>query len=165
MYCLYFFNLSLTWKTRMQHKWQNQACPWWPCVLPTEALSDEQNIRWSLKQAENIEGQVVLLSAYVLYNIPRLDCNSEKRKSCSFLWQKWARKQCTDALTITVLKEKEHMTKIKYDKDEWHMTIRSDQISRSVVSNSLQLHESQHARPPCPSPNPGVHPDSRPSSQ
>ena len=78
MYCLYFFNLSLTWKTRMQHKWQNQACPWWPCVLPTEALSDEQNIRWSLKQAENIEGQVVLLCAYVLYNIPDLIVTQKK---------------------------------------------------------------------------------------
>ena len=43
--------------------------------------------------------------------------------------------------------------------------IRSDQISRSVVSNSLQPHELQHARPPCPSPTPGVHSDSRPSSQ
>ena len=43
--------------------------------------------------------------------------------------------------------------------------IRSDQISHSVVSNSLRPHESQHARPPCPSPTPGVHSDSRPSSQ
>ena len=43
--------------------------------------------------------------------------------------------------------------------------IRSDQISRSVMSNSLRPHESQHARPPCPSPTPGVHSDSRPSSQ
>ena len=41
----------------------------------------------------------------------------------------------------------------------------SVQFSRSVVSNSLRLHESQHARPPCPSPTPGVHSDSRPSSQ
>ena len=38
--------------------------------------------------------------------------------------------------------------------------IRSDQISLSVVSNSLQPHESQHARPLCPSPTPGVHWDS-----
>ena len=30
---------------------------------------------------------------------------------------------------------------------------------------TLRPHESQHARPPCPSPTPGVHPDSRPSSQ
>jgi len=42
---------------------------------------------------------------------------------------------------------------------------RSDQISRSVVSDSLRPHESQHARPPCPSPTPGVHADSCPSSQ
>ena len=43
--------------------------------------------------------------------------------------------------------------------------IRSDQISRSVVSDSLRPHETQHARPPCPSPTPGVHSDSRTSSQ
>ena len=35
--------------------------------------------------------------------------------------------------------------------------IRSDQISRSFVSDSLWPHELQHARPPCPSPTPGVH--------
>ena len=40
----------------------------------------------------------------------------------------------------------------------------SAQFSCSVVSNSLRPHESQHARPPCPSPTPGVHSDSRPSS-
>ena len=45
------------------------------------------------------------------------------------------------------------------------VTIRSDQISRSVVSDSLQPHESQHARPPWPSSTPGVHSDSRPLSQ
>ena len=40
----------------------------------------------------------------------------------------------------------------------------SVQFSRSVVSNSLRPHELQHARPPCPSPTPGIHPNSRPSS-
>ena len=39
------------------------------------------------------------------------------------------------------------------------------QFSRSVVSDSVQPHESQHARPPCPSPTPRVHPNSCPSSQ
>ena len=33
------------------------------------------------------------------------------------------------------------------------------------MSGSLRPHESQHARPPCPSPTPGVHSDSRPSSR
>ena len=41
----------------------------------------------------------------------------------------------------------------------------SVQFSCSVMSNSLQPHESQHARPPCPSRTPRVHSDSRPSSQ
>ena len=41
----------------------------------------------------------------------------------------------------------------------------SVQFSRSVVSNSLRPHELQHARPPCPSPTPGVHSDSSPLSQ
>ena len=47
----------------------------------------------------------------------------------------------------------------------FNMARYSDQISRSVVSDSLGPHESQHARPPCPSPTPGVHSDSRPLSQ
>ena len=39
------------------------------------------------------------------------------------------------------------------------------QFSCSVLSDSLQPHESQHARPPCLSPSPGVHSDSGPLSQ
>ena len=35
----------------------------------------------------------------------------------------------------------------------------SVQFSHSVVSDSLRPHEPQHARPPCPSPTPGVHPN------
>ena len=38
------------------------------------------------------------------------------------------------------------------------------QFSHSIVSNSLQPHELQHTRPPCPSPTPGVHSNSCPSS-
>ena len=41
----------------------------------------------------------------------------------------------------------------------------SVQFSHSVVSDSLRPHELHHARPPCPSPTPGIHPDSCPSSQ
>ena len=41
----------------------------------------------------------------------------------------------------------------------------SVQFGCSVVSNSLRPHELQHARPPCPSPSPGVHSNSRPSSR
>ena len=45
------------------------------------------------------------------------------------------------------------------------LVVRSVQFSCSVVSDSLRPHESQHARPPYPSPTPGVHSDSCPSSQ
>ena len=44
----------------------------------------------------------------------------------------------------------------------FHLSV---QFSRSVMSDSLRPHESQHTRPPCPSPTPRVHPNSCPSSQ
>ena len=43
--------------------------------------------------------------------------------------------------------------------------VSSVQFSRSLVSDSLQPHELQHARPPCPSPTPGVYSNSCPLSQ
>ena len=47
----------------------------------------------------------------------------------------------------------------------WRSSISSVQLSRSGVSDSLWSHELQHARPPCPSPTPGVHLNSCPLSQ
>ena len=56
--------------------------------------------------------------------------------------------------------------------DEWINTMWSGhtmgysvQFSCLVMSDSLWPHESKHARPPCPSPTPGVHPDSCPLTQ
>ena len=46
-----------------------------------------------------------------------------------------------------------------------HSQFSSVQFSRSVASDFLQPHESQHARPPCPSPTAGVYSNSCPSSQ
>ena len=46
-----------------------------------------------------------------------------------------------------------------------HLYFSSVQFSRSVMSDSLRPHESQHTRPSCPSPTPGVYPNSCPSSQ
>ena len=45
------------------------------------------------------------------------------------------------------------------------LRVKSVQFSHSVMSDSLWPHEPQHARPPCPSPTPGVHSNSRPSSR
>ena len=41
----------------------------------------------------------------------------------------------------------------------------SVRFSHAVIANALQPHESQHARPPCPSPSPGVHSNSHPLSR
>ena len=56
---------------------------------------------------------------------------------------------------------------IKFNSSQdWHKgKVSSVQFSCSVVSDSLQPYELQHARPPYPSPTPGVHSDSRPWSQ
>ena len=48
---------------------------------------------------------------------------------------------------------------IEYSYLCYTIVISSVQFSPSVVSNSLQPHEPQHARPPCPSPTPRVHPN------
>ena len=44
-------------------------------------------------------------------------------------------------------------------------SVQSVQFRCSVVSDSLRPHESQHARPPCPSPTPRVHQNPHPSSR
>ena len=60
---------------------------------------------------------------------------------------------------------------IQWEKDSlfnkwcWENWISSAQFGCSVMSDSLWAHESQHARPPCPSPTPRVHSDSLPLSQ
>ena len=49
--------------------------------------------------------------------------------------------------------------------EAWCPAIHGVARSRTQLSDSLEPHESQHARPPCPSPTPGIHSDSRSSSQ
>ena len=49
--------------------------------------------------------------------------------------------------------------------NSFYIILYSVQFSHSVVSNSLWPHESQHVRPPCPSPTPGVYSNSFPSSR
>ena len=60
-------------------------------------------------------------------------------------------------------KTRDLFKKIRDTKVTFHAS--SVQFSRSVVSNSLQPHELQHARPPCPLPIPGVYSNSCPLSQ
>ena len=63
-----------------------------------------------------------------------------------------------------------YVVRVQQFNDDWQeirdvKDLSSVQFSRSVMSDSLQPHESQHTRPPCPSPTPGVHSNSCPSSR
>ena len=62
------------------------------------------------------------------------------------------------------VKKKEARTQISHTGVSFYH-FSSVQFSRSVVSDSLWPHDSQHARPPCPSPTPGVRSNSCPSSR
>ena len=67
--------------------------------------------------------------------------------SCSFMnWQQW--------------KTKPRVLSIDHQ-----AVFISVEFSRLVMFDSLRPHEPQHARPPCPSPTPGVYPNSCPLSQ
>ena len=66
----------------------------------------------------------------------------------------------TSDMQMTPPYGKKQRTKEPLDESE-----NSVQFSRLVVFDSSWPHESQHARPPCPSPTPRVHSDSRPLSQ
>ena len=58
-----------------------------------------------------------------------------------------------------------HSTKMYWKHTIFQVQFSSVQFSHSVLSNSLWPHELQHARPPCPSPTPGVYSNSSPSSR
>ena len=65
------------------------------------------------------------------------------------------------SLAIVQMKDDSHL--ILIGKNSFMLS--SVQFSHSVVSDSLRPHEPQHARPPCPSPTPGVYPNSCSLSQ
>ena len=73
--------------------------------------------------------------------------------------------ECPLRVRVMRVGDKASMSLCLFIKYASEMDFSSVQFSRSVVSNSLRPHESQHARPPCPPPTPRVHSDSRPSSQ
>ena len=76
---------------------------------------------------------------------------------------RWTREGYMPILQMAELKPKESAQSLKTIQD----LLQSDsvQFSCSVMSDSLWPHEPQHARPPCPSPTPGVHPNPCPWSQ
>ena len=61
--------------------------------------------------------------------------------------------------------EEMHLTQINFTNNTISVQFSLVPFSCSVMSDSLPPHELEHARPPCPSPTPGVHPDSHPLSR
>ena len=82
---------------------------------------------------------------------------------------KQCQRGCGEKGTLLQRSSQSHSTSSRKNSMDVHLKnntgVLSVQFSRSVMSDSLQPHESQHARPPCPSPTPGVHSNSCPSSQ
>ena len=113
--------------------------------------------------------KIIYLTKHLYPECRKISQNSRLEKSNSIL--KW---------TKDFIKQDKRMS-TKHNKVKWKLlshiwlfatpwTISSVQFSsvhfsRSVVSDSLPPHESQHVRPPCPSPTLGVHSDSHPLSQ
>ena len=73
--------------------------------------------------------------------------------------------QLTQSVCPPVLKIKEQFIYNKNTKFWQLCIVTSVQFSHAVMSDSLRPHGLQHARPPCPSPTPRVHPNSCPLSQ
>ena len=109
----------------------------------------------------------------IFYFIFCLDCSFTWIRFTNFLWFH----SCVRLINMTLSLVSEmcifrlnyseiicqhwEIVRIFYPKDK----VSSVQFSHSVVSDSLRPHESQNTRPPCPSPTPGVHSNSCPSSQ
>ena len=70
-----------------------------------------------------------------------------------------------ESLTCSSLWGRKELNTVEWLNKNKYIYTSSVQFSHSVVFDSLQPHQSQHARPPCPSPTPRVHSNSHPSSR
>ena len=117
-------------------------------ILEWVAISSSRGSSWPRDWAQvSCIGRQILLPGKSTFN--------SKQNSSSFTlggnWQAHSKMHVTQ--TMNTRKGDNERTNLK------HCFIGIRQFSRSVVSDSLWPHEPQHARPPCPSPTPRVHPN------
>ena len=89
-------------------------------------------------------------------------CSKWDKHLTIFPW--WSRGLLSN-ITWEICCTKQNVSMWPSSTENFYKVLQSVQFSHSVMSNSLRPHELHHARPPCPSPTPGVHPNSCPSSR
>ena len=98
-----------------------------------------------------IHHEISRIYIFVNYHLCKKKQNKTDSRTVAFCWVEW--------------KDFSYHAAFKQVRVSQNWSFSSVQFSRSVVSDSFQPREFQHARPPCPSPTPGVHSNSRASSQ
>ena len=94
------------------------------------------------------------------------NCVRWRKRQLTLLWQSFCNIYVYQIMTLYTLNLHNVICQLHLNKPGWWSVSQSvSQFSCSVVSNSLRPHESQPARPPCPSPIPRVHSDSCPLNQ
>ena len=114
---------------------------WWPCARQNRGRNEARE--WHIDRVLGgglLEGAIWYLCS----------------QSFGQKWVKWSHLN---------LREIRNWFYSEYPDKHCIMAISSVQFSHSVMSDSLQLHEPQYARPPCPSPTHKVHTNSCPLSQ
>ena len=101
------------------------------------------------KLESRLQGEISITSDMLMTSPLRRKVKRNWRAS----WWRWKRR-------VKKLAKNSTFKKLR----SWSL-VPSVQFSCSVMSDSLRPHELQHARPPCPSPTPGVYSNSCPSSQ
>ena len=114
-------------------------------------------IIWGLRWSYLVLKEIYICLCQRLEETARSHLNSVSENAAiwSYLWMCWSRSTFRTTLT----------PRMQPPVGKPGLQNPSVECSSSVVSNSLQPHESQHTRPPCPSPTPEIYSNSCPSSR